>query len=241
MLYQSNRGDAYVAALNQLQKQGDSFPCSCTRSSIAEANRNKRSNRNNKEPTIYPGTCRNGLPAGTTARAIRLLVPEYTDVFTDALQGQVKTPLQSSIGDFVVRRADGFFAYHLAVVVDDAEQKISEIMRGTDLLSATPPQRYLQARLGFSHPNYCHLPIATNAQGQKLSKQTFATAIDIQNPGPTLIKALAFLGQQPDTALGDASVADILAWAIKHWDFQKLPQRAAIPAHGDGELTSTTS
>jgi glutamyl-Q tRNA(Asp) synthetase len=241
VLYQSERGEAYAAALDQLQEQGDSFPCACTRSSIAAArakiHHNTASNDddadNDSTTIIYPGTCRTGLPPGTTARAIRVRVPTHTDTFTDALQGQIETPLQTAVGDFVVKRADGFFAYHLAVVVDDAEQNISEIVRGTDLLSSTPPQRYLQTRLSYPHPAYCHLPIATNAQGQKLSKQTFATAIDILNPGPTLIKALAFLGQQPDASLTDASPENILDWAITHWDFQKLPQRTAIPTQDD--------
>ena len=220
VLYQRYRANAYMTALDQLQNQGDSFPCSCTRASIAAITKNPSG--------IYPGTCRTGLPTGATARTIRLRVPDQIDTFTDALQGQIQTALQGDIGDFVVRRADGLFAYHLAVVVDDAEQQISEIVRGTDLLSSTPPQLYLQTRLGYSHPAYCHLPIATNAQGQKLSKQTFATAIDIHQPGPTLIKALAFLGQQPSAALSDARPEEVLAWAIKHWDFQKLPQCVAI-------------
>ncbi|MDX2464101.1 MAG: tRNA glutamyl-Q(34) synthetase GluQRS, partial [Porticoccus sp.] len=232
VLYQSDRIDAYAAALNQLQNQGDSFPCSCTRASIAAVTtktiQNPTSNQINNTLGIYPGTCRNGLPTGTIARAVRLRVPNHVDIFNDALQGQVKTILQNDVGDFVVRRADGLFAYHLAVVVDDAEQQISEIVRGTDLLSSTPPQRYLQTRLGYPHPAYCHLPIATNPKGQKLSKQTCATAIDIHQPGPTLIKALTFLGQQPDAALVDANPEEILAWAMKHWEFQKLPRRVAI-------------
>lgn len=232
VLYQSDRTDAYAAALQQLQNQGDSFPCSCSRASIAaaitETGQNSASNHIDNTPDIYPGICRTGLPIGTTARTIRLRVPDQVDTFTDALQGHVQTALQKEIGDFVIRRADGLFAYHLAVVVDDAEQHISEIVRGTDLLSSTPPQRYLQTRLGYSHPGYCHLPIATNPQGQKLSKQTFATAIDIRQPGPTLIEALAFLGQQPKVTLAGAGPEEILAWAIKHWDFEKLPRLAAI-------------
>jgi len=240
VLYQSDRTDAYLAALDQLQKQGDSFPCSCTRSSIAKANRNNRPTEDGTVPLIYPGTCRSGLPSGTTARAIRLHVPKHTDSFADALQGRIDTDLQNNIGDFVVRRADGLFAYHLAMVVDDAEQQISEIVRGTDLLTSTPPQRYLQTRLGYSHPAYCHLPIATNPQGQKLSKQTFAGAIDIQNPGPILIKALAFLNQQPDVKLANASPAEILGWAITHWDFQKVPRQAAIPVHDKPSTTGNT-
>ena len=228
VLYQSTRADAYLAALDQLQKQGDSFPCSCTRTSIANTLASKPPHTSTDGQLIYPGTCRDGLPAGTTARAIRLRVPARTDTFTDVLQGRIETDLQTQIGDFVVRRADGFFAYQLAVVVDDAEQQISEIVRGTDLLTSTPPQRYLQSCLGYPHPRYCHLPIVVNQQGQKLSKQTFAPAIDIHNPGPTLIKALNYLGLQPDVSLIGAPPATLLSWAVTQWDLQKLPHQATI-------------
>jgi len=134
------------------------------------------------------------------------------------------------VGDFLVRRAGGLFAYHLAVVVDDAEQQISEIVRGTDLLSSTPPQRYLQSCLGYPHPGYCHLPIVVNQQGQKLSKQTFAPPIDIHNTGPTLIKALNCLGLQPDASLIGAPPNTLLSWATTQWDLQKLPHQATISA-----------
>lgn len=230
--YQSDRSEAYIAALDQLQKQGDSFPCSCSRRSIAEANQHSKANYKNKHMSmIYPGTCRTGLPDGTTARTVRVRVPAETDRFFDTLQGKVETPLQTMVGDFVVKRADGLFAYHLAVIVDDADQNISEIVRGSDLLSSTPPQRHLQACLGYSPPTYCHLPIVTNTRGQKLSKQTYAAAIDVKNPTPVLIKALTFLGQQPDSKLVDATPADILTWATSHWDIQKVPHQASIAIH----------
>jgi glutamyl-Q tRNA(Asp) synthetase len=114
------------------------------------------------------------------------------------------------------------------LVVDEAEQQISEIVRGTDLLSSTPPQRYLQSCLGYPHPRYCHLPIVVNQQGQKLSKQTFAPAIDIREPSPTLIKALNTLGLPPDASLTGAPPATLLSWAITQWDLQKLPHQATI-------------
>jgi glutamyl-Q tRNA(Asp) synthetase len=140
----------------------------------------------------------------------------------------VESNLQTDIGDFIVHRADGLYAYHLASVVDDAAQGITHIVRGTDLLSSTLPQRYLQDCLGYPHPQYCHLPIAVNAQGQKLSKQTFATAIDLQDPGATLCKALRFLGHPPEADLEGADPALILAWATEQWDMKKVPQMAAI-------------
>jgi len=177
---------------------------------------------------VYPGTCRNGLPPGEQARAIRVRVPNQSQSFRDALQGPVESNLQTEVGDFVVLRADGFYAYHLASVVDDAAQGITHIVRGTDLLSATLPQRYLQDCLGYPHPQYCHLPIAVNAQGQKLSKQTFAAAIDLQNPGPTLCKALTFLGHPPDADLKGADPALLLAWATERWNLEKVPHSATI-------------
>lgn len=238
VLYQSDRAEAYLVALDQLQNQGDSFPCSCTRTSIANTLANHQIHTTEGQ-LVYPGTCRHGLPTGTTARAIRLRVPARTDTFSDALQGRIETDLQAQIGDFVVRRADGLFAYHLAVVVDDAKQQISEIVRGTDLLTSTPPQRYLQSCLGYPHPRYCHLPIVVNQQGQKLSKQTFAPAIDIDEPGPTLIKALNTLGLSPDVSLIGAPPATLLSWAITQWDLQKLPHQATIFTQGFSSQSPT--
>lgn len=245
--YQSQRRESYLGALEQLAKQGDTFPCSCTRTSITKAitkaatktmtttgapsqqtSQPTPANPGNERQNIYPGTCRAGLPTGTTARAIRLRVPTINDIFTDAVQGLQTTSLDTAIGDFIVRRADGLFAYHLAVVVDDAEQQITEIVRGTDLLPSTPPQRYLQTCLGYAHPSYYHLPVASNQAGQKLSKQTFASAINTHSVSPTLIRALEFLGQQPDAQLASASPADILAWAIEHWNFQDIPRSTSI-------------
>jgi glutamyl-Q tRNA(Asp) synthetase len=217
VLYQSTRHEAYKAALTQLAENHYSFACGCSRKTIAATGSH-----------IYPGTCRDGLPPDATARTVRVRVPNQPTTFTDALQGPLESNLQSEVGDFVVHRADGLYAYHLAVVVDDAEQGITHILRGADLLSSTPPQRYLQHCLGYSHPNYSHLPMATNAQGQKLSKHTFAMAIDVQNPGPTLSQALSFLGHPPDAELEGADAALLLAWAGENWDMKNVPRTAAI-------------
>jgi glutamyl-Q tRNA(Asp) synthetase len=225
VLYQSSRHDAYEAALAQLDVDHFSFACGCSRKSIAAAS--------NGDAQTYPGTCRNGLPAGVAPRAIRVRVNDRRQSFIDALQGPLESHLQTDVGDFVVRRADGLYAYHLAVVVDDAEQEISEIVRGTDLLSATPPQRYLQQCLGYQHPRYAHLPIAVNQQGQKLSKQTFAQAIDTRHPGPTLVKALGFLGHPPDAELHDAGPELLLQWATAQWELQNVPHTAAICSETD--------
>ena len=227
VLYQSSRHEAYEAALAQLAEDHHTFPCGCSRKAIA----NRLAATTIDSGFIYPGTCRNGLPPGTVPRATRVRVPNYRDSFIDTLQGRVETDLENDIGDFVVQRADGLYAYHLAVVVDDAEQGITDIVRGTDLLSSTPPQRYLQDCLSFPHPQYSHLPIAVNSQGQKLSKQTFATAIDTQNPEPTLTKALTFLGHPPAAELEGADPGLLMTWAIEHWDITKVPHVAAISTH----------
>lgn len=228
VLYQSRRLEAYDAALAQLAAQQDSFPCACSRKSIAEYWSGSAADKSGDTHRIYPGTCREGLPPGQTARAVRVRVPDSSVAFSDAGQGPQQTHLGREVGDFVVRRADGLHAYHLAVVVDDAFQGITEVVRGTDLLTSTPPQLHLQSLLGLPRPHYRHLPIATNAQGQKLSKQTFAAAIDDANPGPTLFRALAFLGQAPDAELEQAPPAQLLAWAVENWDTEKIPACAAI-------------
>lgn len=217
VLYQSTRSEAYEAALTQLAEGHYSFPCGCSRKTIADSG-----------SPVYPGTCRNGLPAGKVARATRVRTPNQQFTFDDALQGLVESNLQTDVGDFVVRRADGLYAYHLAVVVDDAGQGITHIVRGMDLLSSTPPQRYLQQCLGYPQPQYSHLPIAVNAQGQKLSKQTFAAAVDLKKPGSTLSKALSFLGHAPDNELKDADPALLLEWALEHWSLANVPHSEAI-------------
>jgi len=227
VLYQSQRQEAYDDTLTRLATEQHSFPCGCSRKSIADATpADKKTQTAGHTP--YPGTCREGLPPGTTARAIRVRVPQKAIRFHDGLQGLIETQLASTVGDFVVHRADGLTAYHLAVVVDDAFQGITEIVRGSDLLESTPPQLHLQDLLGFKQPNYIHLPIVTNSQGQKLSKQTFAAAIDQKDPGPTLAKALTFLGHAPEPSLAKADPARLLEWATGNWDINKIPKCAAI-------------
>lgn len=223
VLYQSHRQAAYAHALEQLRRAQHTFPCGCTRKSIAEASKQVGS-------PVYPGTCRNGLPAGSQARATRVRVDKQTMTFTDLLQGTQETALQHAVGDFVIQRADGLYAYHLAVVVDDAMQGISEIMRGADLLEATPPQLYLQQLLGLPRPHYAHLPIALNSAGEKLSKQTYAQAIDPAQPGPTLARALAFLGHAPGPDVDRENPQQLLAWALAHWDSQRIPRQFGIQA-----------
>ncbi len=213
VMAQSRRDDAYRAALERLGPLV--YPCACTRREIADSALTAPDGAH-----VYPGTCRNGLAPGRTARAMRVRVDDVRIVFVDAVQGTIEQDLARDVGDFVLLRADGLFAYQLAVVVDDAEQGVTDIVRGADLLDSTPRQIFLQRALGVPQPHYLHVPAATNAAGEKLSKQTLATPVDAADPLPALRAALAFLGQPAADA---GSVGTLLAAAVSRWD------RAAIP------------
>jgi glutamyl-Q tRNA(Asp) synthetase len=144
------------------------------------------------------------------------------------LQGYYAQCLESDIGDFIIKRADGFFAYHLAVVVDDSDQKITDIVRGVDLLDSTPRQVYLQNKLNLITPSYLHLPIAIDNSGKKISKTTIADAVDSDKPNKIIFNALSFLGQKPPKELMTYDVESILNWAIQHWDVTSLPTEKEI-------------
>ncbi len=165
-----------------------------------------------KTPSPPSGSPRYALPT----RGERY-PPNVVIEFNDALQGRISQHLENEIGDFVVKRADGLFAYQLAVVVDDAAQGITDVVRGADLLYSTPHQIYLQRLLGLSTPAYMHLPVTVNAQGEKLGKQTFAQPVGKHNEAATLFDALVFLRQQPPTELRLNKVEQIMAWAIANW------------------------
>jgi glutamyl-Q tRNA(Asp) synthetase len=218
VMLQSRRDDAYAAALAVLQAQGAAYPCACSRSQLAHAPRNAEGE------ILYPGTCRNGLPAGTLARAWRVHVPDVNTHFHDRIRGGLQQNLARDVGDFIVKRADGLFAYQLAVVVDDATQGITDIVRGADLLWNTPRQIYLQALLDVPTPRYAHVPLITNAAGQKLSKQTLAPALPESGRGEVMALALAALGHPPPAELADASPAELLAWASAHWQIENVPK-----------------
>jgi glutamyl-Q tRNA(Asp) synthetase len=224
IVYQSRRDDAYAAALARLDRMQAVFPCACTRKEIAD------SALSLQDAPVYPGTCRNGLPPGRARRAVRVRVDNAVVRFDDRLQGRVEQDLAAEVGDFVVRRADGLFAYQLAVVVDDAEQGITDVVRGADLLASTPRQILLQRLLGYPTPRYLHLPLAVNARGEKLSKQTLAATLDRDNAVPTLLRTLLFLNQQPPAALARDTLRDVWRWAIAHWDSGKVPRKTALPA-----------
>ncbi|MGB9428670.1 MAG: tRNA glutamyl-Q(34) synthetase GluQRS [Gammaproteobacteria bacterium] len=217
LLYQHARLDAYEAATRRLLATGLAYPCACSRREIAD------SGLWGLEGPVYPGTCRSGLPAGKPARAIRLQVPsDETFVFADALQGNIHQNLATESGDFVIRRADGYFAYQLAVVLDDAFQGVTHVVRGADLLLSTPRQLYLQRLLGLPVPFYMHLPVAMDADGEKLSKQTGAMSLDKKSSPLILFQALQFLEQSPPLELRGAAPLELLQWAIHHWQPQRM-------------------
>lgn len=211
IIYQSQRTATYQAAFEQLQSRQHLYPCACSRKEIAD------SALQHGDELIYPGTCRTGLPTGKTARAWRVRVNDAHITFSDRLQGNITQDLANEVGDFVVQRADELFAYQLAVVVDDAAQGITDVVRGADLLYSTPRQIYLQRLLGFATPAYMHLPVAVNAQGEKLSKQTLARPVGKNSAATTLFDALVFLRQQPPAELRFSDVGQILCWATAHW------------------------
>ena len=246
VIHQSRRSAAYEVALHELQASGAAYPCCCTRKEISD------SALHGIDGPVYPGTCRNGIPAGREGRAWRVrtdklsavrpepvegrkdhfdkLSPNGVIEFEDTLQGHLAQHLESEIGDFVAKRADGLFAYQLAVVVDDAFQGITHVVRGADLLHSTARQIYLQRLLGLATPAYMHLPIAVNAQGEKLSKQTLAPAITTDDVVATLIAVLEFLQQQPPAELRQGSVEEVLGWAVENWQPERLKGCRQLPA-----------
>jgi glutamyl-Q tRNA(Asp) synthetase len=215
--WQSARREAYAAALTRLQAAGHAYPCACSRREVADS-----ALARDGSPR-YPGTCRDGLPAGRAVRAWRVNAQGVVR-FDDAIQGPQREDLAADIGDFIVRRADGLYAYQLAVVVDDAEAGVTHVVRGADLLESTGRQILLQRLLGLPQPAYAHLPVATSAAGEKLSKQTRAPALDAAGAPATLFAALAFLGQQPPAPLERAPLAEVWAWALAHWRLDRVPR-----------------
>jgi len=208
VMYQSRRSASYKAALESL----DTYWCGCTRREIADSSIGRASDG----AQIYPGTCRAGLARGRTPRALRVRTGGEEIAFTDRVQGPQRQVLEREIGDFVLLRADGQFAYQLAVVVDDAEQGVTDVVRGADLLDSTPRQIFLQRLLGYPMPRYLHVPAAVNQAGEKLSKQTGARPVDIKRKAEELARALTFLGQ---------SETDDLAQAVANWKPELIPVR----------------
>ena len=216
VIWQSRRLDAYHAALETLQAAGLAYPCTCSRKAIAAAHPRQAIDGG----LVYPGTCRHRQMAGHMPHAWRLRVEARSLCVDDRLQGPICQQLARDVGDFVLLRADGLFAYQLAVVVDDAWQGMTDVVRGLDLIASTPRQVWLQQQLGLPTPRYAHLPLVTNAAGEKLSKQTRAPALDRNNAAALLCQALAFLAPcfacQPPAGLEKETVATVWAW-IAAW------------------------
>ncbi|EGV19742.1 tRNA glutamyl-Q(34) synthetase GluQRS [Thiocapsa marina] len=218
--YQSRRTDAYRDALDTLQARGLTYPCGCSRAEVA------RAGRSGLEGPVYPGTCRAGLALGRSARTERFRTPAGAIVFEDGIQGQQEQRVDDAVGDFVLRRADGIHAYQLAVVVDDALQGITRVVRGADLLLSTPRQILLQRALGFSRPGYAHVPLVLDANGRKLSKSLAAAPVDARDPLPALRAAWALLGQIPAPA--DLHLDAFWSWAIPEWRIARVPSKTAV-------------
>lgn len=233
VVYQSQRNEAYAQALALLQAKNLIYSCACSRREIAD------SALAGIDGPVYPGTCRDGLATSKQGLAQRIRTEDRIITFNDVIQGCVSQNLASDIGDFVLRRADGYHTYQLAVVVDDAEQGITNVVRGADLLASTPRQIYLQQLLGFTTPTYAHVPIAANLQGKKLSKQTLAQALNPQQAVLQVWQALHFLGQFPPTKLIDANLADLWTWAKLHWDIRHVTRQRILP--GDFNACATKS
>ena len=213
--YQSQHLETYQQALTVLEDQQRLYGCMCSRKTL------------DQYPGVYPGFCRNALPS-QHKQALRVKTHPYSIEFADALQGHIIENMAVQHGDFVVKRKDAIIAYQLAVVVDDHAQHVNHVVRGFDLLDSTPKQLFLQNLLNYPQPEYMHVPVIVDTHGQKLSKQSFATAIDFQHPVPVLWRLLALLRQNPPVQLGHASVAELLDWAVEHWQPQNLKKISAI-------------
>lgn len=221
ILYQSQRSARYAEALALLENKGLIYGCACSRKEILAS-----APHPGEEGPIYPGLCRTGLPPGRRPRAWRLRVPARSVAVTDGVRGQQSQHLAEEVGDFIVRRADGLFAYQLAVVVDDADSGVTQVVRGQDLLTSTPRQIYLQECLGFPHPEYIHLPLALAADGEKISKRHGAVAVGREKGGMLIAAALRFLGQPLPAELAQAPPAKVLRWGVAHFDLRLVPKNS---------------
>lgn len=220
--YQSRHIDIYNDAINELQKNKLIYPCTCSRKTLTTGN-------SAQAPLdIYPGICRDRQALPEVPHALRIKTDNRIIVFQDELQGPISHNLAEQDGDFIVKRKDGIIAYQFAVVIDDDLQQVNHIVRGFDLLEATPKQIYLQQLLGLSTPGYMHVPVIVDEQGYKLSKQTQATAVDLNSPHSVIFELLVLLKQAPPIELQHAPVAEQLDWAIGHWNPDGLKHSHAV-------------
>jgi glutamyl-Q tRNA(Asp) synthetase len=237
ILRQSNRSDAYQAALERLLAAGDAYPCSCSRRDIAGRSSAPAvaalgllsgAAGAGDEPR-YPGWCRNGpLRAGEPC-SLRFRTNPGLVSFVDEIQGSIAIDVAADSGDFVLKRRDGLFAYQLAVVVDDAEQGVTHVVRGGDLLTSTPRQLLLQQSLGLATPAYAHVPLATDRSGVKLSKSAGAGAVDATRPTEELWRTLRFLRQEPPSELCEGPLELLWEWAVHRWTTTPLIGQKQAP------------
>ena len=219
ILYQSQRTERYRQVLEYLREEERVFDCNCTRREILAS-----APHSGEEGAIYPGTCRDGMKGERSERAVRLRVSDETIHFCDGICGEQSQNLKNSVGDFVLHRSDGLFAYQLAVVVDDIDSGVTQVVRGADLLSSTPRQIYLYRCLHETVPDYYHLPLAFGENGKKLSKRhgDFGL-VNIENGRQMVWRALDFLGQNPPTELSATIPAEILRWGLDNCIPSKIP------------------
>jgi len=223
ILYQSKRTDLYLDTIDALKQEGQIYSCQCSRAEI------KKTGTPTPFGIRYAGTCLKKTLEEVRAKSIRIKVPDEIIQFKDRIQGNYQQNLQQDIGDFIIKRADGEIAYQLAVTVDDAQQNITDIVRGSDLLDSTPRQIYLQRLLNYRQPGYAHVPVIVNKRNEKLSKQTYAKPVDPSQSSLTLFQCLCYLGQNPPDLLQHASQNEIWAWAIGNWQLQNITKAYNIP------------
>lgn len=231
VLYQSTRSDAYGQAAERLTRLALTYPCACTRTDIA------RAGKVGPEGPIYPGTCRRSQPPQRQGYVLRLRSDGPPIQWCDRIQGEHHQTVSQSVGDFVIRRRGGLYAYHLAVVVDDAFQGINQVVRGADLLGSTPRQILIQRALGLPTPHYAHIPLALDPLGRKLSKSLEAAPVDPSNPLPALRRAWEFLGQPP-VPVGDC-VERFWIHATAHWNAALVPRLASRAVQRQATLPGT--
>jgi glutamyl-Q tRNA(Asp) synthetase len=212
VVHQSDRGDRYAAALDDLRARGLTFQCSCSRLQL-------------KEDERYPGHCRNGPMKPGTPCATRVRVDQATIQFTDRIQGTFRQDVAAAVGDMLVRRRDQLFAYVLAVVVDDAAQRVTHVVRGADLLDDTPRQIHLQRLLGLPAPDYAHVPLLMEPDGKKLAKSSRSVQLDGSTPLPLLIKVFHLLNLSPPPELDLATIPEAWSWATAKWNIDRVPRR----------------
>ena len=215
VVYQADRTERYLVALEALRAGGSTFECSCSRTQLGDEDR-------------YPGHCRERPLIAGLPTASRLRVDPSHVQFTDRIQGMLRQDVAAVVGDIVLRRRDQLFSYVLAVVVDDDAQGITHVVRGADLLDNTPRQIYLQRLLGLESPSYSHVPVLTEANGGKLAKSARSVRLDVGAALPQLIEVFGLLGLSPTSELIGAPLSDAWEWAIQRWNINAVPKRLAM-------------